>query len=469
MALWDQDNPELESIKIRVHPPALSPGSAAVLKQILTTPHAQLAPLLGPGLQFGLSGGTTQVKTTVVVARATPPQPTFGQGIDFGKFLEYEYAEDFLTPSDSWAFSLDTDELTELDFAALVPGARCEVSIDGNPQSTGYIRKTRIRTGASGSVIHIEGRDWLSPVVDSHIDPNTKFTKSMNLGQMLDTIFSPFGVNVQFTQDDTSNLNAITGAIYGVPTTKKGKPLKSFLLHTLKPYPQEGAFAFASRVTQRFGLWIWPMADGKTIMVGQPNFTAPARYAIHHKLDASSLGNNVEDGDVSRSDEEMPAVIFGAGSGGGAEFPHARLKGVIINPLVQVPTPLLAKILAPYPGLRPTIPSITSQAVDAGLISNDTLRPLYLYDSESKTQEQLDAFLRRELSLRIRKSLHARYTVLGHKINGQPLAVNTTIDVDDDRGRLHMPMWILGRHFSKSASAGTRTTLDLIRPNSLVF
>lgn len=492
MALWDQDHPDLESIKIRVYPPVLAPATTrqvAELRQAYA--HAQLAPLLGEGLQFGLPGGLSPVfKTvpnpnpnsqlgatiqvpvtrTVYVTKPVPPQPAFGPGVSFDHFLAYDYHEDFLTPSDSWSFSLDTDELTEIDLAALVPGARVEVSIDGNVQSIGYIRKTRIRsTKESGSVMHVEGRDWLSPSVDSHVSPDTVFNGSMNFEQVLQAVFTPFGFQVQFTQDDTGNLNSITGRKYGVPVTKKGKPLKSYIVHELKPYPQEGAFAFASRVAQRFGLWLWPMVDGKTIMVGQPNFTAPARYAIHHKLDATSNGNNVIEGDVAQSDEEQPAIIFASGFGGGGEFAHATLRGVIINPLISVPVQLLANLLAPYPGLIPTVPTVTAQSANQSLITNDSVRPLYLYDPESHTQEQLEAFLRRELSLRMRKALTVRYVVMGHKINAQPLAVNTTMDVDDDRGRLHMPMWIMGRHFSKTADAGTRTELELIRPGTLVF
>jgi prophage tail gpP-like protein len=474
MALWDLDQPDLASIKIRVYPAILTPPTtvqATVLRQSYA--HAQLAPLLGPGLQFGLPGGTTLVTKRVQVTKQIPPQPGYGPGVDFDHFLSYEYAEDFLTPSDSWSFTIDQDELSQSDVNALVPGSRVEVSIDGNPQSVGYLRKVRTKGNKSGgTIITAEGRDWLSPVVDAHIDPNTHFTASMTLEQLMTTVFGPFGVGVQFTTDDTANLNSITGRVYGTPTGKRGTPLKSFVLHALKPYAQEGAFAFASRVAQRFGVWIWPMADGKTVMVGTPNFDAPARYAIHRKTDATRDQNNVLDGEVIASDEEQPSIIFASGWGGGGEFAHSTLRGAIVNPLVQVPPQTLSALLAPYKGLVPIVPSLGAQQSAQqpyGLIANVAARALYLYDSEAHTQAELNAFLRREMALRMRKALSARYTVMGHKINGQPLAVNTTIDVDDDRGNLHKPMWILGRHFSKSAAQGTLTALDLIQPNSLVF
>src|SRR5579859_4660670 len=382
MALWSQDTPDLESIKIRVYPSILTPPGTQTVTQLRQVyAHAQLAPLLGPGLQFGLPGGTTLVTKAVQVTKPIPPQPGFGPGIDYDHFLGYEYGEDFLTPSDTWSFSLDQDELSDTDVGALVPGARVEVSIDGNPQSVGFIRKVRSKgTKDSGSVLMVEGRDWLSPVVDGHIDPSVHFNEGMNLGQLMQTVFSPFNVTVQFVTDDTADLNAKTGRVYGTPTSKRGVPLKQFVLHQLKPYPQEGAFQFAARVAQRFGVWIWPLADGKTVMVGKPNFDAPARYAIHHKVDETRDQNNVIDWDVQASDEEQPSIIFGSAVGGGGEFAHGTLRAVIVNPLVQVPPQTIAALLAPYPGLVPIVPSVSSQVAQKpyGLIANAAARALYL-------------------------------------------------------------------------------------------
>jgi prophage tail gpP-like protein len=58
-------------------------------------------------------------------------------------------------------------------------------------------------------------------------------------------------------------------------------------------------------------------------------------------------------------------------------------------------------------------------------------------------------------------------TVYGHTQDGHPFAVDTLIDVDDDVLGLHEPMWVMERTYTKSRSAGTTTTLTLIRRYTL--
>ena len=75
------------------------------------------------------------------------------------------------------------------------------------------------------------------------------------------------------------------------------------------------------------------------------------------------------------------------------------------------------------------------------------------------------------MSKQVRHALSARYEIMGHELNSQPIAVDTIISVID-----HQPiamwegdLWVLGRRFHKSARAGERTTIDLILPGALSF
>jgi hypothetical protein len=82
-----------------------------------------------------------------------------------------------------------------------------------------------------------------------------------------------------------------------------------------------------------------------------------------------------------------------------------------------------------------------------------------MHDEESKTQEQLNNFCRRQMSLFLRKSLTASYTLEGHgqMVNGQfvPFLVDTVVDVQDEVGDLNERMWIQSVDYSKSRSSGT--------------
>jgi prophage tail gpP-like protein len=400
----------------------------------------------------------------------SPNGPAGPSGLQFTTFLSYEYDGDFLTPSDQWSFTVSGDSLSDQDRASLIPGARVEVSIDGNPQSVGYLDDIRTIAGRGGTIITLEGRDWMSPAVDAQADQSYRLNSGATLLQLLNDQFAPFGMTV-VSDDNIANVNAMTGAKRGHKTSKKGKTSKTALLHETKPYPQEGVFAFCSRVSQRFGLWLWPTTTYGTIVAGQPDFLQDPSYTILHSTDAAtSLHNNVEDSDVVISRKDQPTILFASGFGAGGDFAKSRLRGGIINPLISNGEELYAPIVAKYSDVKFATVDFTFPPVGNFIpIPDPNARPLYLYDPESHTQDQLDAYLRRELSLRMRKALTASYTIMGHTLGGQPIAVDTIASVQDDRSALNMNLWILGRKFVKTARGGTLTHIKAILPGSLYF
>jgi len=397
--------------------------------------------------------------------------PAGPSGVQFDRFIAYEVSSNYLTPTDGWSFTLAADMLSDNDRNALIEGAKVEMSIDGQVQLTGYIDTIQAHGSRSaGSLLTVEGRDWYSLAVDGHIDPSIRFKPSQTLADVVEQTLGPFGVT-DFAIDAIANRNAITGRIYGTPTSKKGKPLKSYVLHEIKPYQQEGAHAFVSRVAQRFGLWIRPAADGKTVIVGQPDFDQPSRYGIRLRNDGSQ-NNNVTDWDVKASRGDQPSVIFCEGFGGGGTFASNTLRTYIVNPLVVSPIADIDALIKRYPGIAQTavpLPALGS-AIAGGPIPEAFIRALYLKDTESHTLAELQAYARRQLALHMRKSLSAHYTIEGHKLGGQPVAIDTIADVDDDLGGVKIPLWILDRRFSKRAGEeGTKTVIEGIRPGTLQF
>ena len=387
--------------------------------------------------------------------------------IEFRNFIAYDYHEDWLTPCDAWSFSLPLAALTDAEKAALVERARLTFSINDNVQTAGRIDKIRIRANRSvGQIVTVEGRNWLAASVDGHVDPQVRFLPTMTLQDLLTAVFKPFGVTVLSTEND-ANRNAITGGIYGTPTTKKGKLLKGYQLHLEKPYPNEGAFGFASRVAQRFGLWLRPGVEEGTIVVARPDFDQAPRYQLLQLTSAGETSaSNVEDSDIEFNSEDQPSVLVGLGVGGGGEFAKSQLKAAVANPLV-------AADLSSFVDAYPTVKFLTVPDVASGILSDPIIeehpRALFLYDSQAHTLAQLQAFLLRELALRLRKSLSAHYTIIGHRLGGLPVAVDTMISVNDDISNLHLPLWVFGRRFSKSPGEGTRSVLELVRPGSLPF
>jgi prophage tail gpP-like protein len=101
-------------------------------------------------------------------------------------------------------------------------------------------------------------------------------------------------------------------------------------------------------------------------------------------------------------------------------------------------------------------------------------RPMFLHDAESKTQEQLNNFVKREMSLLLRQAIRANYSVEGHSQetpeNGRVVwTPDTMVHVVDDAAGLDEEMYVLGAHYNKSRTGGTTTSLSLILKNSIAF
>lgn len=392
-------------------------------------------------------------------------------GIEITNWISYTYNEHFLTPSDAFSFVIGEERLDDATSAALVPGAAVTLSLNGNIQASGYIDSIEKHASrGSGVEWHITGKDKLGQAVSSGIDPTTQFKPTQSLADLLLAVYTPFGWSTPdaFIVDNGENRKTITGQKRGVPTTKKkGKVLKSFALHQLRPYPKEGAHEFAARVCERQGLRIWPTADGTKIIVGTPDFDQDPTYTIRRTFGGE---NNILEGSVTFDMSGQPNLIVADGFGGGGEFGHSRLRAVMANPAVFL-DPKAGDYVAVFAKYKPLIPPKHKLYTQ---MYTPTLRVTYMHDDESKTQDELNNFLYREMALCVRKGLVVQYTMEGH---GQvypdgcfcPWGVDTVADVQDEVGGISEPMWIISRTFNKSRSGGTTTNLELVRLYALDF
>ena len=394
-------------------------------------------------------------------------------GIVLDTFNSYSFNSHFLTPTDGWHFNVGDETISDKLLQALTPGQSVQLKVDDLIQASGFVDRVDIRSDRSGGTeVSIAGRDVLAPAVDANIDPRMRFSEGQTLEQILFAIFQQFGFNAMVV-DDEANLNVMRGQTRGIKTSKKGKPLKSFITHQLKPYPHEGAFAFASRLTQRHGLWIWPSADGKALIVGKPIFDQEASYALRHKRGAAGVDNNVVSSSVCRDGTDQPSIIVATGYGAGGAFPRSSLKAIAINELTAYGpdgdfVPVVKQVLKDNP--EAVRIDVRTDFGHEALVPSKVARPLYLHDDESKTPEQLANYVRRELALRQRKAFTGHYIVEGHKNSGAPWTVNSIVDIDDDVSNVHGAFWILSRTFNKDRTGtGTRTELEIIRPNTLAF
>jgi prophage tail gpP-like protein len=393
--------------------------------------------------------------------------PKYGFGID--KWLSYSANSNFLTPSDGFEFTLANDALDDTIRDALKRGEEFRIIVNGNTQAEGFIDKVTTESSRNGgTILRVEGCDKLAQVVRAGIDPRVRFSNNVTLLDILKKLFAPFGYTEEnMLVSNDVNRGVLQGQVRGQRLTKGGKkkgprPVKSFTLHQTKPYPGEGTFAFASRLTQRHGLWIWLSAIGNQLIISRPNFTQPASY---HLFDKGGPETNILHGTAREDSSQQPSCIVATGYSYGGEADRSHLKVIVVNEIVGLgpdgfATPAVSKIIADNPDAC-QLPPRTIFPPEA-IRAHANAQPLYLHDQESQTLEQLQNYARRELALRQKDSLHVTYTVPGHEQNGTVWAVDAIVDVDDDARGIHEPLWILSRTFEKSRE-GTFTRLECIR------
>ena len=395
----------------------------------------------------------------------------FVGGKPFVAWHSYSFNSDFLTPTDAFSLECSESSLTPEERRILLPGAKCELKVAGVPQMTGYIDKITIKGSRSGGgTISVSGRDTFGHVVDSNMDPREKFKENMNLEEIVREVFEPFGFDFFFDEnsDDRSAKQALR-----VKTSKKGKPIKSKTMAAqLRPHEGEGCFAFVQRLANRFGLWVWPTSDGLGVVVGTPDFDQyPSGVIRRSRTDQKS--NVLDGGEVTYDLTSQPSFIVAEGFGGGAEWGKSKLRVVMMNPFVEFQDDIEA-ILARF---RPyTLAYYISQnegaasaAIVLGNIKNPRPRPMFLHDAESRSIEELSRFARREMSLRTRKFLTAKYTIAGHMVDGVVPIVDSVWQIEDALGDLSEPMWLKGRTLKRARPGGTTTDLEFIRLNTLEF
>lgn len=388
-------------------------------------------------------------------------------------WTSYEVASNFLTPADSFHFTLGVDErgLPEGVRQHLKIGVAVRLHVEGRVLIDGYVDAIEVSADRGGGWTYsVRGRDRLGQALDCVADPAFQLKEGGSLAELLKRLFAPLGwsTDEHFKLDNAANRNAKAG-VRGISISKgkRHKPLKGFVLHQTKPYNHESVFHFASRVAQRHGLWIWASADGETLIVSEPDFEQEPIFSLRRSFDGTG---NVVSGTVTRDMTNQPSCIIADSYSGGGEFGKGRCRVHMNNPAFEID-------LDSAVALFEKVPSGPQLLFSATPLKKETMRPfrpMFLHDEESKTQEQLERYVRREMSLLVRQSLAANYQVEGH---GQDVgggfvawAPDTLVDVFDEPAGLDEAMYVLGVHFSKGrGGGGTTTSLELIRLGSIAF
>jgi len=446
----------------------------------------------------------------------------FSTGEVLTGWSSYTFTESFLTPSDSWTFTIEGEDAVAAFTPKLLAGTKVSLLINGRIQTTGLIDKADPHTTkGGGTALVVDGRDMMSQAVDGCISPNLVLRPGMTLMDLLVAVFTPYGFKI-FSRTNLTNRAIITGndgkktftrtelvpapvalvtlgptgqrvSVF-VPTVggqsqmvsvgSEYDPTRPAFLTSLpianaKPHFGEGAFEFVARILKRFNLWIWPNSLGDTIIVGAPDFGQPATFALTHS--ATTGQNDTLTSSFPRDRMNQPSAIVAVGHGGGGNYAATTLKCAMVNELTGLDAggnvkfdvlQAIADGLVGSSGVDPfkfILKFRVQLAPFAPDFANCAARVVYREDDEAHTPGQLEGFVRTEMAKFQHKAAIYHCTVPGHTQGGNVWAIDTMCIVNDERAGCQERMWLLTRTFAKSKGAGTVSTLEFCRPYTIEY
>lgn len=364
---------------------------------------------------------------------------TLEDGTVLRHWKEYTIDSDFLTPTDGWSFTFGTEVEWQKVSKLVRPDRKCEITIDGQLQCTGWIdRVTADCTDGDGVSVTVEGRDFLRMLVKANIHPATA-VKEMTLIDMVESTFRQIyqGIPVAYVYDNAANRALMTGSKTKSSSKRKGK--KDSLIDYCQAHANESAFEFCARNLRRFGLWMWATADGQ-VCVGAPNYDQPASYQIIRKRGNTIV--DVERASYTHDRTNVPSHVFVRGRSNSKDWQVQKCKSTVIDPAFD------------YDDDRPKV-----------------FCPMMLSHDEATTDDQCLSFAWQELSRLKQDEKVYTCTLKGHRNprTGNVYAIDTVAHVEDEPLGINDDFYVVRRTFKKSVTGGTTTELKLIPKGTIIF
>ena len=227
-------------------------------------------------------------------------------------WTEYEILNSMVEPCDGFrmsrAFDLDAWKLCKLD-------QEVQVSIDGVVKLNGFI-DDRARNARDGT-IEIAGRDRAGRLVQESI-PTINGWDGLELVEAVRRAATPWFTSVTLSNARNRSISRGKGhraAAGGEPAffSVKGKLDED---HDGKMDPGETRWAFIEQLCSSAGVLCYSSADGRELVIGEPNYKQAIQYLFRHSV---TRGSTVKNMVLRESVRDGYALIEVHGSGAGDE------------------------------------------------------------------------------------------------------------------------------------------------------
>lgn len=228
-------------------------------------------------------------------------------------WLDYEILNTMLEPADGFQlsrpFSLDAWKLCRLDEAV-------KVAIDGIVVLDGFI-DDRARDSRGGTM-EIAGRDKSGRLVQESI-PNVNGWDGLQLTEAVRRLASPWYTTVSLSNARNRSVSRGKGhkaSAGGEPAFFKvnGKLDED---HAGRLDPGETRWNVIEQLCSSVGLLCWSSADGREIVIGQPNYSQAVQYLFQHGRVSTVRNLSLRE---SVRDAYSVIEVHGAGDGDDGDF-----------------------------------------------------------------------------------------------------------------------------------------------------
>ena len=374
-------------------------------------------------------------------------------GRETDRIVEYSIASRYTQSTDAFDFTLQDSDRANLIGLELEPVELLLSSgeVSGAQQILGRIDVTEI--GDMGKSVICRGRDYLSDLVECHVDPTLKIEKDSTLADAFAMATAPCGITTIIPDDDVLLRNIRTGKTPGRAEKPDFAPVK---LEEVTPQRGQGIYDFLNRIAARNGCTLQPWSDRETLCLSKPDYAQEPLYSIQRNEDGSGA-NNVLKARAVRDYSSVPTFILwnGKKTGGGNTAPLKIEKGV-----AETIAHMQAQEV--YQNLQDAAIPNRVKPQDGAPLNGKLYRLHTFEDTGSKTQEQLERVATRAFSEHLKKALVYTVTMRGHAdhFTGALYCTNTTIQVQDAIAGVNETLWIAARTFRYSRDAGAITELE---------
>jgi prophage tail gpP-like protein len=319
-------------------------------------------------------------------------------------------------------------------------------------QMVGRIDKSR--RGRNGLEVTLQGRDYISEMVECHVDPSLKIKSNTTLEQAILDAAGTVGISEVVGDAGVTMRNLRTGAsIKGGTAPLDFASLKQ---DEYKLKPGEGIYELLNRLVARHGATIQPTDKRSKVALTAPDYGQDVTFQLlRYRVDPTSVGTVLE-GEASRDYSQFPTHVLATGKRGAKGAAKQSLFAQIQAELEDLPAGLIET--------ERQLPTNNPSSIET------LYRLWYLRDEQARNAAQIEKAAQRAYAERFKQTLQYTATVQGFTdVDGRTYAIDTIARVIDEVADVDEDLWVETCAISYSKGAGPRTELTMWRKSAFVI